>query len=127
MGTPDRASAWAVSKAWRSLPRRTRHDLVLAVVKGQRPRTDRATWRTALDWAERYPALAVPQVLMAACFSYQAARGIYDQFGWLVGAVACYLLVTAAWTTFATARIRRSPGPLDVMRPADPRVDNATS
>jgi hypothetical protein len=127
VGTTNHASAWAVSKAWRSLPRRTRHDLVLAVVRGQRPRTDHETWRTALDWAERYPALAVPQVLMAACFSYQAARGIYDPFGWLVGAFACYLLVAAAWTTFATARIRSSPGPLAAERPSDPRVDNVTS
>jgi len=85
------------------------------------------TWRTALDWAELYPAQAIPQVLMAGCFLYLAGRGIYDHFGWLVGAFACYLLVAAAWTTFATSRIRRSPGPMDPVRSAERRVDDATS
>jgi len=127
MGAQDRASAWTISRAWWTLPRRTRRELVLAAVRGRRPPTDVPTWRTALDWAELYPAQAIPQVLMAGCLLYLAGRGIYEQFGWLVGAFACYLLVAAAWTTFATSRIRRSPGPMDPVHSADRRVDDATS
>ncbi|CAN7552811.1 hypothetical protein LJR027_003772 [Terrabacter sp. LjRoot27] len=126
MGAPDRSSAWAISRAWWSLPRRTRRELVLAAVKGRRPRTDLPTWRTTLAWAELYPALAIPQVLMALCFLYLAGRGIYDQFGWLVGTFACYLLVAAAWTTFATSRIRRSAGPVDPGQSPDRRADTVT-
>jgi len=127
MGAPNRTSAWAISRAWWSLPRRTRREIVLAAARGRRPPTDLPTWRTTLDWAELYPAQAIPQVLMAGCFLYLTGRGIYDPLGWLVGAFACYLLVAAAWTTFATSRIRRSPGPVDPGQPSDRRVDNATS
>ncbi|MGO4602630.1 hypothetical protein [Terrabacter sp. 2YAF2] len=118
--------ARAARKAWRSLPRRTRRELVLAAVKGQRPRTDPATWRTALDWAQLYPAQALPQVLMAACFLYLAIRGIYDQFSWLVVGFACLLVVDAAWTAIAASRIRRSPGPVDPGQPSARTVGHGT-
>src|SRR6476659_2697601 len=78
MGAQDRASAWTISRARWSLPRRTRRELVLAAVRGRRPPTDVPTWRTALDWAELYPAQAIPQVLMAGCLLYLAGRGIYE-------------------------------------------------
>ena len=124
MEADERSRRQAFNRAWRALPGRTRRELVLTAVKGQEPRTDPATWRTALDWTELYPAQAVPQVAMAACFLWSALRGIQDQsqgvlgqLGWFVLAFACFLLVNAAWTTYAAFRIRRSPGPQQTAQP----------
>ena len=126
MAAPDRTNRWAVSKAWRSLPLPTRRVLVIAAVRGHRPLTDHTTWSTAVDWAQLYPALAGWQVVGGACFVWLTVRGVFEPFTWLVGGFACYLLVEAAWATFAASRIRRSPGPVDPDQPQARTVGNAS-
>lgn len=119
MAAPDRSTRWTVSSAWRSLPAGTRREIVGAAVTGRRPRTDPATWRTALDWAELYPALAGWRVLGAACVLWLTFRGIYSPLTWVAAAVGALLLVSAAWSTFAAHRVRHSPGPEPLAEPSE--------
>lgn len=130
MGPHDRTRKREINTAWRALPGRTRRELVLAAVKGRRPRTDAATWRTALDWTELYPAQAVPQVLMGACFLWLSVAGLYDRFTWLMGVWSVFLLLYAAGTTFVAYRVRRNPGPEQPAHPeqlSDHPVDRIRS